>query len=284
MPIIEALASLGYPATPAAAADTEEGSIDIFGRSSPSRHGHCGVRGGEHHAAVGRGLVGCRRGQTQETFHLVSALIAVPVVAYAGQPFFRSALGALRGGRTNMDVPISIGVLLALALSLFEVVHGGDHVFFNAAVTLLFFLLAGRYLDHRMRERARSAVTGLARLSPQGAMIRQDDGALTYAPLAEVAPGAVLSISRGERVPVDAIIVSGSTDLDRSLVTGEALPVAAGPGDTLDAGTLNLTGTVEARALRSAENSFLAQMIGMQTAAERGRAGYLDGKKAKVSA
>ena len=134
-------------------------------------------------------------GATRETFHLVSALIAVPVVAYAGQPFFRSALAALRAGRTNMDVPIAIGVLLALALSLFETLQRGEHVFFDAAVTLLFFLLAGRYLDHLMRTRARSAVAGLARLSPRGAMVRQDDGTLAYVALAAVAPGAVLSIA-----------------------------------------------------------------------------------------
>ena len=107
-------------------------------------------------------------GATRTTMHLASALIAVPVVAYSGWPFFASALGALRARRLNMDVPISLAVLLTLGLSLFETARGGEHAFYDAAVTLLFFLLVGRYLDCLMRDRARSAVAGLERLGGEG--------------------------------------------------------------------------------------------------------------------
>ncbi len=274
VPIMKALAALGFPTTPVELRGRDNALTDAAGGRLLRAMAVAGF-GAANIMLLSVGVWSGAQGQTRATFHIVAALIAVPVVVYAGQPFFQSAIGALRARRTNMDVPITLGVLLALALSLFETMRGGDHVFFDASVTLLFFLLAGRYLDHVMRERARSAVTGLARLSPRGAMIRQDDGALAYIGLNTVTPGAILSIAPDERVPVDVEIVEGATDLDRSLVTGEAMPVTAGPGDTLEAGTLNLTGTILARALRTADDSFLGQMIRMQSAAEGGRGHYV---------
>ena len=214
-------------------------------------------------------------GATRQTFHLVSALIAIPVVAYAGRPFFASAAAALRAGRLNMDVPITLAVLLTLGLSLFETARGGPQAFFDAAVTLLFFLLAGRYLDCMARDRARSAVHGLARLAAKGAMRLRPDGSTECLPLREVAAGMVLRVAPGERIPVDVRVLRGETDLDRSLVTGESEPVAAGPGAELEAGTLNLTGGIDVVALRPAEASFLAEMLQMLAAAERGRGRYV---------
>lgn len=273
-PIIGALAALGYAASPANFQGLDDRDGDLTGRWLLRCIAIAGF-GAANIMLLSVGVWSGADGQTRETFQLISALIAVPVVAYAGQPFFQSAISALRTGRLNMDVPIALAVILTLTLSLFETVGGGAHVFFDAAVTLLFFLLTGRYLDHLMRERARSAVTSLARLSPKGAMARQKDGTLVYIALKDVVPGSILSIAPGERVPVDVLIVSGSTDLDRSLVTGESLPKSARPGDTLEAGTLNLTGVIEAKALRSTDESFLAQMLRMQSQAESGRGRYV---------
>ncbi len=274
VPIIDALGRLGYTAAPADTADAADAPDDRIGRGLLRAIAVAGF-GAANIMLLSVGVWAGAEGQTRETFHIISALIAVPVVAYAGQPFFGSAINALRAGRMNMDVPIAVAVVLALTLSLFETLQGGAHVFFDAAVTLLFFLLAGRYLDHLMRMRARSAVAGLARLSPRGAMVQQADGTSAYVGLECVTPGTVLSIATAERVPVDVRIVEGHTDIDRSLVTGESLPVPAGPGDTLEAGTLNLTGLIAAEALRSADDSFLAQMMRMQQGAEAGRSHYV---------
>ena len=272
--LISALTLLGYPAIPADQDQSHEDDTDTVGRGLLRAIAVAGF-GAMNIMILSVAVWSGAAGETRDTFHLISALIAIPVVVYAGQPFFRSAFQALRVRRLNMDVPIAVAVVLALALSLVETMRGGEQAFFDAAVTLLFFLLSGRYLDHLMRERARSAVSGLARLSPRGAMLRQSDGTLIYVPLSAIAPGAIIAIGRDERVPVDVRIISGSTDLDRSLVTGEAMPVPAGFGDTLEAGTLNLTGPVEAEVLRSADESFLAQMMHMQSEAETGRGTYV---------
>jgi Cu2+-exporting ATPase len=211
---------------------------------------------------------------TRDLFHWISALIALPALAYSGQVFFRSAFRALRHGHTNMDVPISIGVLLAFGMSLFETVQHGDHAYFDAAVSLLFFLLIGRTLDHVMRERARQAVNGLARLSTRGAMVLKADGTQTYLSVDEIKPGMTILLAAGERVPVDGRVLKGRSELDRSLVSGESAPQPASEGTDLQAGILNLTGPLTIAATASAKDSFLAEMIAMMEAAESGRSAY----------
>jgi Cu2+-exporting ATPase len=211
---------------------------------------------------------------TRDLFHWLSALIALPAVAYSGRVFFGSAWGALRHGRTNMDVPISIGVLLAFGMSLYETAHDGPHAYFDAATALLFFLLIGRTLDHLMRERARTAVKGLARLGARGAAVVQPDGTQLYVPVEELASGIVIALAAGERVPVDARVVSGRSEIDCSLVTGESRPQPASEGAALQAGTLNLSGPLTIVATAAAKDSFLAEMIRMMEAAESGRSAY----------
>jgi Cu2+-exporting ATPase len=173
-----------------------------------------------------------------------------------------------------MDVPISIGVLLAVGLSLYETVHSGAHAYFDASTTLLFFLLIGRTLDHLMRERARTAVKGLARLAARGALVLRDDGSRAYLPTDEIAPGMRILLAAGERVPVDARVLAGQSDLDCALVSGESLPQPAAPGTRLQAGILNLTGALTIEATAAAKDSFLAEMIRMMEAAEGGRSAY----------
>ncbi len=212
--------------------------------------------------------------ETRDLFHWISAVIALPTLAYSGRIFFRSAWNALRHGRTNMDVPISIGVLLAFGLSLYETVHRGPHAYFDASVSLLFFLLIGRTLDYVMRDRARVAVKSLARLAARGAYVVQADGSERYLPIQEIAPGMTLRIAPGDRIPVDCSIAAGSSDLDCSLISGESAPRAASKGELLRAGMLNLTGPLTVVATAAAKDSFLADMVRMMEAAESGRSRY----------
>ena len=211
---------------------------------------------------------------TRDLFHWISALIALPALAYSGRIFFHSAWQSLRHCQTNMDVPISIGVLLAFALSLYETIHRGPHAYFDASITLLFFLLIGRTLDHVMRERARAAVQGLARLGGRGALVIGADGGPTYLPLNEIEPGMTILLAAGERVPVDGRVLSGQSDLDCSLVSGESAPQPVCVGSMLQAGTLNLTGPLAIAATAAAKDSFLAEMLQMMEAAESGRSAY----------
>ncbi|MDP1731336.1 MAG: heavy metal translocating P-type ATPase, partial [Devosia sp.] len=211
---------------------------------------------------------------TRDLFHWISALIAIPAIAYAGRPFFRSAWRALRVGRTNMDVPISIGVLLAALLSLFETLQSGQHAYFDASTMLLFFLLIGRTLDHLMRERARTAVTNLARLAPRGAVRVQDDGSREYIALSDIEPGMTLELRAGERVPVDATVLAGSSALDYSIVTGETKPLQVSEGSMLLAGASNLFGTLSIRSDKRSSESFLARIASMMEAAEGAKSSY----------
>ncbi|TPI29876.1 cadmium-translocating P-type ATPase [Mesorhizobium sp. B3-2-1] len=213
-------------------------------------------------------------GATRDLFHWVSALIAIPALAFAGGIFFRSAWNALRHGRVNMDVPIAVGVSLAYALSLYETINHGDHAYFDASVSLLFFLLIGRTLDHVMRERARTAVKGLSQLAARGAMVVRGNGARDYLPVGEIEPGMRLLIAAGERIPVDGKIIQGASDLDCSLASGESTPKNVAPGETVQAGVLNLTGPLTIEAIAAAKDSFLAEMVRLMEAAEGGRARY----------
>ncbi|NJO32887.1 MAG: heavy metal translocating P-type ATPase [Rhodospirillales bacterium] len=210
-------------------------------------------------------------GATRDLFHFVSALIAIPAVAYAGMPFFRSAVAGLRHRRMNMDVPISLGVILATAMSLYESFLGGGHAYFDAATSLLFFLLIGRTLDRVMRAKARRVAGSLARLSAKGAVIVDGKGELNYVPIGGVQAGMIMRVAAGERFPADGDVISGASDIDRSLVTGESAPVAVRAGSPADAGTLNLTGPLDVRVTRPAGQSFLADVMQMMAAAEQGR-------------
>lgn len=214
-------------------------------------------------------------GPTRDLFHFVSALIAIPVVIYSGQVFFRSAFGALQNGRLNMDVPISLAVVLALGMSLFETFNGGTDAYFDAAVTLLFFLLIGRYLDQRMRDRARNSVISLSKVAAKGANRIGADGELVYTPIDEVKPSMHLRVFPGDRVPVDGRVLHGTSDIDRSLVTGESELESVSFSHTLEAGTLNVTGALDLVAIKEADQSFLSEVMRMLEAAENGRGAYV---------
>lgn len=212
---------------------------------------------------------------TRDFMHWLSALIAVPAVLYAGRPFFRSALTALRARRTNMDVPISLAVLLATSMSLVQVINSAEHAYFDASVMLLFFLLVGRYLDHRARGRARSAAEHLIALGSGSVTVLEADGTRRLLPPGKVAPGMTILVAAGERVGVDGTVSEGRSDLDTSLITGETVPQTVEPGDRAFAGTVNLSGPLRLTVDAVGERTLLAEIVRMMEVAEQGRAKYV---------
>ncbi len=201
--------------------------------------------------SVWAGLDGSMGIGTRGLFHWISALIALPAIAYAGRPFFRSAFAALRSRALNMDVPISLGVLLAAAMSLYQTIVGGPHAYFDAALMLLFFLLIGRYLDHRARAKARSVAEHLMTLSATAARVVAEDGTERLIPASELEPGMIVALNAGDRVPADGIVVEGRSELDTSLVTGETLPAATGPGERIFTDALRPDARATVDALRA---------------------------------
>lgn len=210
---------------------------------------------------------------TRDMFHWISAAITLPALAYSAQPFFRNAFAALRAKRLNMDVPITLAIVLAVATSLWETGLSGKHAYFDAALTLTFFLLAGRWLDARARSAARSAAEELTALEVPRAW-RMTDGKPV-----EVAAGALrigdhILVRPGARAPVDGVIATGTSEVDRSALNGETMPVLRSPGDSMSAGEINLTGPLTLQATAVGADTSLHQLAALVAVAESGRSRY----------
>lgn len=214
-------------------------------------------------------------GSTRDLFHWLSALIGVPAIAYAGQPFFASAWGALQRRGTNMDVPISIGVTLATGLSLYETATGGHAAWFDGTLMLLLFLLAGRVLDAMMRDRARAGVDALLRQAAPGAMVVGKDGSAQWIAARDLVPGMIMRVAVGERLAADGTIATGESRFDRSLLTGESAAVAMLAGDLVHAGTLNLDAPVDVQVTAAGADTSLAEIARLMEAAGQVRSRYV---------
>ncbi len=225
--------------------------------------------------AVWSGHDGSMGDATRTLFHWLSAAIALPAVAYAGRPFFRSALAALKAGRTNMDVPISIGVTLACIVSLHETWVGEQHAYFDSAITLLFFLLIGRYLDRRARGRARHAVRALLALSSRSATVVADDGTTSLQRVDRLLPGDTLLVTAGERLGADGVVSEGSSTMDAALVSGESVPQSVERGAKVFAGMVNLGAALRVRVTAAGEHTLLSEIVRLVEAAERGRSRFV---------
>jgi Cu2+-exporting ATPase len=211
----------------------------------------------------------------QTLFHWLSALIALPAVAYAGQPFFSSALKALKHRRLNMDVPISLGVILATGMSVYQTLRGSEQVYFDAAITLLAFLLLGRLLDEQMRAKATSAAGNLLGLKSVSASVIRQDGSVARVPVKTIQPGMRVIASIGERIPADGRVVQGDSEIDQSLITGESIPHKVQCGDQVYAGTINLGQSLIVEVTRRDANSLLSEIAQLMSAAEQNRGLYV---------
>lgn len=212
---------------------------------------------------------------TRDFMHWISAIIALPTIVFSGRPFFRSAYKALSARTTNMDVPISVALILTSAMSLFETINHGEHAYFDSVVMLVFFLLIGRYLDSRARGKARGAAGDLLGAVSGFANVIDPDGAMRRLPVSALEADMVLRVAAGEKIPADGVILDGDTTIDMALVTGETLPQEARTGVFVYAGTINLSSPVTMRVMKAAEDTLLSDIIRLMEKAEQAQARYV---------
>lgn len=212
---------------------------------------------------------------TRELLHWLSALIALPAIIFSGRPFFKSAWAALSKGHTNMDVPISLALILACGMSVFETIRGAEHAFFDSAVMLMFFLLIGRYLDFLARRQAHDAAQDLLQTLNGFAVIVHEDGRSERILVRDLRSGMIVLVSAGQTIPCDGDVMSGISDVDMALVTGESLPVSVQVGSQVYAGTLNLNAPLRVRVAKASGQSLLADIVRMIEDAQQSHARYV---------
>ena len=206
----------------------------------------------------------------------VSLVLATPVVAWAGWPFHRSMWVNLRHGATTMDTLVSLGTVAAYLQSVYALVVGsrsamGPDVYFEAAVSIVTFILLGRFFEARARRSAGSALEALLNEgAKQATLVR--DGVELLVPADVVAVGDIIVVRPGEKVAADGLVVEGMSAIDASLITGESVPVDVSPGSPVVGGTVNTTGRLLVQATRVGADTQLAQMARLVEQAQTGKA------------
>ncbi|MGD0563755.1 MAG: heavy metal translocating P-type ATPase [Roseiarcus sp.] len=275
--ILVRLSGLGYPAYPFAAAIAD--SVEAAEERRLLRCLGVAAFGAMNvmliSVALWSGAADARGWATRDFFHWLSAIVVLPTVAYAGRPFFDNAMRALRQATFNMDVPITIGVMLALLLSVVQTLQHARETYFDSAAMLLLFLLAGRFLDQRVRRKTRDVATNLAAIKAEKAIKLLEGGEARETPIEAVAPGDLVLVRAGERVAVDGIVEDGRSEVDQSLVTGETAAVAVAPGAMVYAGTLNMSGALRVRVSNAATGTLLDEVNALLDKAIEQRSSYV---------
>jgi Cu+-exporting ATPase len=214
----------------------------------------------------------------------VQLALSTPVVLWAGAPFFQRGWVSLKTWRLNMFTLIALGIGAAYAYSLAAVLGpgmfpaamrgegGAVPIYFEAAAVITVLVLVGQVLELRARERTSGALKALMGLAPKTARRVRPDGADEDVPVEEIHMGDLLRVRPGEKIAVDGVVTEGQAAVDESLVTGESMPAAKGPGDSVVAGSLNRTGSFIMRAEKVGAATLLAQIVEMVAKAQRSRA------------
>lgn len=211
---------------------------------------------------------------TRAFLHWLAAIVALPVIAYAGLPLYRSAWQGLRAGRVNMDFAVSLGVLATTAMSLSETLRNGPYTWFDGATALLALLLAGRVFERAARRRARQAVAELLALQGGTVTLLAPDGSARPVPVERVEPGARILVASGERIRLDGI-AEVETLLDTAATTGESVPRPLPARTPLPAGAVNMGSTFAMRVTHAAADGSLAAMARLLERAESARGRFV---------
>jgi Cu+-exporting ATPase len=227
-----------------------------------------------------------------ENWQWLALQLATPVVLWAGWPFHRAAWRNLRHGAATMDTLISLGTLAALGWSVyalflldagmpgmtmpFELVTergaASDHIYLEVAAVVTTFILAGRYFEARAKRRAGAALEALLGLGAKDVAVLDEAGEERRVAVADLAVGDRFLVRPGEKVATDGVVELGASALDRSLLTGESMPVEVGPGDEVAGATVNVGGRLVVRAGRIGEDTALAQIARLVSEAQTGKA------------
>ncbi|MEZ6044062.1 MAG: heavy metal translocating P-type ATPase [Planctomycetaceae bacterium] len=227
-------------------------------------------------------MVGIDLGVSANTSRWLQLLLSTPVVLYCGWPFFVLGYRSVINRNLNMFTLISLGVAAAYFYSLAAMLFPGTipdsfkelgevPVFFEAAAVIITLVLLGQVLELRARNRTGDAIRELMHLTPESA-IRISAAGEEEIPLEQIEQGNKLRVRPGDKIPVDGKVVSGSSNVDESMLTGESIPVEKQSGDALTGGTLNQTGALVMEATEVGEGTVLAQIIQMVANAQRSRA------------
>jgi P-type Cu+ transporter len=198
---------------------------------------------------------------------LAQLVLATPVQLVAGARFYSGAYNALRGGSANMDVLVALGTSAAFLLSVWLLWQGEPHLYFEAAAAVVTLVRLGKWLELRAKRSTNQALKALLALRPERARVLRE-GREVDVPAEAVGKGDVVVVRPGERVPVDGRVVFGDTQVDESLITGEAMPVPRGPKDEVPAGAINVDGLIHLEALRVGEESTINRIIALVQGAQ----------------
>jgi Cu2+-exporting ATPase len=201
----------------------------------------------------------------------IGLALATPVVWWCGWMFLSGTVSALRHRKLDMSVLIATGVLAAYLSSIYLTIIGNPTSYYEAAAMLVTFVLFGHWMEMKSRRGTSDALRALFDLAPPMAHVVRD-GSERDVPTAEVKVGDVLAVRPGEKIPVDARVVDGTTDVDESLVTGESLPAHKKPGDDVIGGSINATGPIRAEATRVGHDTVIAQIADLVDKAQKSKA------------
>jgi Cu+-exporting ATPase len=201
----------------------------------------------------------------------VQLVLTLPVVFYAGSPFYSAAWSGLRHASANMNTLIALGTGAAFLYSVYETVRGGHIVYFEAAATIIALILLGRTLESRARAKASEAIRHMMKLQPPTARLLRK-GVEVEVPVAEVRPGDTVVVRPGDRIPVDGTVLDGDSAVDESMLTGESLPVDKRVGASVFAGTVNRSGSFRYEVKKVGRGTVLQQMIALVKQAQGSRA------------
>jgi Cu2+-exporting ATPase len=193
----------------------------------------------------------------------VSLLLTLPVFLYSGWPFYRAAWRDLRHKRAGMDVPISLGIVIAFAGSLFTMIGMGEHVYFDSVVMFIFFLLTARYLELVARKKASEHTEALIQSQATTAIRELPDNLTEVVAAQELEPGDIVQVKPGETIPSDGDVIAGCTSIDESLLTGESHPCRKQVGDKVIGGSINIESPVRLRVTKSGQETVLSTILSL---------------------